>query len=70
MVFWAQRKNRSGGDGILSYLFRCLWDDSGDIFHIKVDAFNIRDARKRFSCIMDKREDKREFCLLGVYREV
>lgn len=53
-----------------SYLFRCVWDDSGDIFHIKVDAFNIRDARKRFSRIMDKREDKREFCLLGVYREI
>lgn len=53
-----------------SYLFRCAWDDSGDIFHIKVDADNIRDARKRFSRIMDKREDKRGFCLLGVYREI
>lgn len=53
-----------------SYLFRCFWEDSAEIFHIAVDADNIRDARKIFSRRMDNRKNKRDFCLLRVYREV
>lgn len=55
-----------------SYIFRCMWEDNGSIFHVHFHADDVKDARKQFSGKMKKvkADAKREYCLLGVYREV
>ncbi len=55
-----------------SYIFRCMWDNDASIFHVHLQADDINDARKQFSGKMKKvkKDAQREYCLLGVYREV
>lgn len=55
-----------------SYIFRCMWDDDASIFHVHLHADDITDARKIFGRKMQKvkKDTQREYCLLGVYREV
>ena len=52
-----------------NFIFRCMWEDDEDVFHVHIREKNITEARKIFQNKM-KKECLAEWCLLGVYREV